>query len=364
MLRKLYISLAVLLAVACSAHAQGELRLAVEDINMEAGKTATLKVEYQFDQEDTYEGYEFHLYLPEGLKVATNSRGRIIYTPGKCHDGHVVAANYKTKGLADGEEPHYVFLCYSPDNYPLLGTEGTLMTIPVEVDASVTDTDLFAYLTAVVIHDQHVNDVDFFFINQQSDIPDDAPANFIMPTQGMMTYAYPRALDFSEVQGLKAYIASGFNPMTGEMLMTRVQQAPAGEGLLLKGDPNMFYEVPTTTTDMYYSNLLHGVTRATNIAPTSDGNTNFILEDEEFYAMKFKQFFDANTAYLSLPLSIADMTSEVKMIFDDDDDIPTDITNLARTNSGQTEWYTPDGRQVTAPRHGLYIVNGKKVVVK
>ena len=54
-----------------------------------------------------------------------------------------------------------------------------------------------------------------------------------MGSNGICTFCCSYSLDFSNIAGLKAYIASGFSPTTGELLLTRVYNVPAGEGLLL-----------------------------------------------------------------------------------------------------------------------------------
>lgn len=76
---------------------------------------------------------------------------------------------------------------------------------------------------------------------------------------GYATFCSPKAMDFTDVEGIKAYIASGFNPETGTLVLTRVTEVPAGEGLYIVGTPGT-YIVPETTTAMMYSNLLKGVT--------------------------------------------------------------------------------------------------------
>lgn len=76
----------------------------------------------------------------------------------------------------------------------------------------------------------------------------------------METYCSTEDLDFSTVEGLKAYTATGYDH--GTLTVTRVLNAPAGTGLLLKGEAGS-YDVPYATTTGYYINLLHGVTEDT-----------------------------------------------------------------------------------------------------
>lgn len=185
---------------------------------------------------------------------------------------------------------------------------------------------------------------------------------------GIATYCYDHDLDFSEVSGLSAYIVSGFSPSTGTLTLTPVTKVPAGEGLLLKGDEGS-YEVPFTTTDMYYSNLLKGVTTATEIDPTDGDNTNFILADGihgiNFYTVSETGELAAGKAYLHLPTSaVSALSRGFKLVFDDE---TTGISEKLKTDaetftSGQM--YDLQGRHVVRPAKGIYIVKGKKVIIK
>lgn len=178
------------------------------------------------------------------------------------------------------------------------------------------------------------------------------------------TFCSPYALDFSNVTDLKAYIASGFSPSTGKLVLTRVDEVPAGEGLYLVGDPGT-YEVPSTTTDMMYSNLLKGVTTATTIYPTEGDYTNFILANGihgiGFYTLSTSGELAAGKAYLQLPTASVSNVKAISVIFDDDD--PTAIQDIEDYTTAESI-YNLQGQKVNQPKQGLYIVNGKKVLFK
>ena len=189
----------------------------------------------------------------------------------------------------------------------------------------------------------------------------------------IVTYSNFLPLDFSEVQGLKAYIASGFNPATGSLLLTPATEVPAGEGLVLKGAQGS-YTVPCKDTNMFYANLLKGVTETTSVEPTEDNYTNFILDDGSygigFYPLSAASRIVKGQAYLQLPASVAP-TAEARMVkleFLDDSD--GEATGIATVNSEQltvnSDIYDMQGRRVNAStlKKGLYIVDGKKMVRK
>lgn len=182
-------------------------------------------------------------------------------------------------------------------------------------------------------------------------------------SSGYATYCSSHDLDFTDVSGLKAYIASGFEPSTGTLVLTRALKVPAGEGLYMVGDAGT-YEVPFTTTDMVYSNLLKGVTTATTISPTDGGNTNFILANGShgvgFYTLSAAGELAAGKAYLQLPSESVLNVKSISFVFKDDETAVKDLM----LGSDIQEIYDIRGQIVSTPKKGLYIINGKKVFIK
>ena len=180
---------------------------------------------------------------------------------------------------------------------------------------------------------------------------------------GFATFCSPVDMDFSGVTDIKAYIASGFNPSTGTLVLTRVTEVPAGEGLYIVGDEGS-YDVPATTTDMVYSNLLKGVTTATTISPTDGDNTNFILANGShgvgFYTLSAAGELAAGKAYLQLPTASVASVKAINVVFNDEETAIKDVEQSPNVQG----IYNLQGQQVNAPRRGLYIINGKKVIIK
>lgn len=182
----------------------------------------------------------------------------------------------------------------------------------------------------------------------------------------MITFCSPLDLDFSSVNGLKAYIASSFDPETGKMTMDRINVVPAGTGILLVGQANS-YEVPITTnqTASVGENLLKGVTIATEISPTDGIYTNYILaagsNGISFYRLSTTGLLAAGKAYLQLPTSASASRQTIRFSFDDNS---TDIY-LLDNEDADADYFRLDGIRVPNPsRKGIYMKNGKKVVVK
>ena len=196
---------------------------------------------------------------------------------------------------------------------------------------------------------------------------DSEPVEISISSAGMATYCSEYDLDFSDVGGLKAYIVSGFSPSTGTLVLTPVTTVPAYTGLLLKGAEGT-YSVPATTTDMYYTNLLEGVTTDTEISPTNGSETNFILADGihgvNFYTLSETGTLAAGKAYLHLPTSEISASVNARgftLLFDDE---ATGLEEVMQTTRTDNTYYDLQGRRVAQPKKGIFIVNGKKVFIK
>ena len=191
-----------------------------------------------------------------------------------------------------------------------------------------------------------------------------------MGSSGIATYSSNVNLDFTNVEGLKAYIACGFSPSTGDLTMTRVYKIPAGEGLLLKGEPGN-YDIPSAPVDYVYANLLVGVPTATTVDPTDGEYTNFILSKDElnvigFYPLSKSGTIASGKAYLHIPSAAFATARKVNMVFEDEEE--EDVTGIKDLNEkgamSNEKFFDLQGRRVVKPTRGLYIKGGKKIMVK
>ena len=172
---------------------------------------------------------------------------------------------------------------------------------------------------------------------------------------GYATYYSPYALDFTSATGLEAYIANidGSNKVS----FTKVDNVPANTGVLLKGaagDYNIS-TVASSATDVS-SNAFIGVPTDTKVAAGI-----FVLmngaQGVGFYKTTKEFTVGANTAYL--PATAAPTRSFIGF-----DATETTAIENVNVNMNVNEIYDLQGRRVVAPQKGLYIINGKKVVLK
>ena len=185
------------------------------------------------------------------------------------------------------------------------------------------------------------------------------------------TYYSPNALDFTWTKDMKAYIVSTFNPETGQVTLTRVNEVPAETGIIVKGQAGTF-NIPIGESNLFVANLLKGVTTPTVMNKEEGGYTNFILAKKNsiigFYPAKDGSTLGANKAYLPLPTSALSSVAEAKfsMIFDEEEESGTTAIFGIRdvTKEKTADIYNISGQRMKSPQRGVNIIGRKKIYVK
>ena len=168
-------------------------------------------------------------------------------------------------------------------------------------------------------------------------------------------------------------------------------QSASGEGVILKTSGNLGESHPIFTTDVnttpkrLTSNALVGTTgdKATTEFDKAkkDGYQNYILTTKYFHLDKEDQVIDgnrqcfykwvkgdtkSNLAYLQLknPSNANAAKTVIYLDWFGDTTGIHGMTAPSQVTSGKT-YYTLDGRKVTSPtQKGIYIINGKKIIIK
>lgn len=188
---------------------------------------------------------------------------------------------------------------------------------------------------------------------------------------GSGTYCSEYALDFSEVDGLKAYAATGFNKKTQYVTLTRLMTADAEVGLFIKGAPGE-YVVPVIEESYDRSlNMLVATPKKTTVNSTSDDgrycNFKYTIKAGEsepmFYQFSDGSTFSAGKAYLQIATEWLNVASQkaIKIVFDEGE--TTDINEMQSKDEAAIV-HDLSGRPVINPTKGVYIVNGKKVFIR
>ncbi len=193
-------------------------------------------------------------------------------------------------------------------------------------------------------------------------------------TDGKMfygTFSYPQAFEVPS-----DLVVSEINVYEGALIVdsyTTGAIVPANTGVMVAaleaGDYIVNLSSESGTSVLGEENFL---------CPTGDGITATEMAEDYFkfyaltksggklgywYVVEDGAAFDynvANRAYLAVPTSELGNAPALGFGFDDE---TTSIQNIERTIS-DNQYYTLDGRRVAEPTKGIYIINGKKVVVK
>lgn len=187
-------------------------------------------------------------------------------------------------------------------------------------------------------------------------------------------------LDFSDQTELTAYTVMGYD---GYLWISPVKRVSAGTPLYLKG-PSKTYTIKSKEVQAVYANMLKGNNSANKLTiQETDGEfTNLFLAKSGFSAFKDTKDIGAHKSYLQILTSyysahqatargnyegivlgekVAEMT---KALIGGEDDGATGISRVA-AESGNDTWYNLSGQRINVPtKKGLYIKNGKKVIVK
>ena len=176
----------------------------------------------------------------------------------------------------------------------------------------------------------------------------------VTPAKEYTTYVAPYALDFSGVDGLTAYVVTA----VGESVtIESVDKVPAGTGVILKGTAAQAYEIPViASADAPETNLLKAAVTAKEVGESEV----YVLSDGKFCLVTGASTVPAGKAYLlasDVPASARALTIEIG-------DKTTAISKVEAAVAEGAEIYNMLGQRVAQPTKGLYIVNGKKVIVK
>lgn len=165
-------------------------------------------------------------------------------------------------------------------------------------------------------------------------------------------------LDFSAT-GIKVYTAKRTD---NYVVLTEVESGlvPAGAGVILAGDAKTYTVPMAAEAAALANNELVGVTEQTTVNYAESGNFNYILQGGVFKKATGAKL-NAGKAYLSTAFDVA-ATSDSRLIIVIGNET-TGITTVGAQQSADN-LYDLQGRQVQKPAKGVYIVNGKKVIVK
>ena len=190
------------------------------------------------------------------------------------------------------------------------------------------------------------------------------PVSTTISSYGWSTFSSDYALDFSKADaGLEAYIITGRDgAVVTKSLVTGT--VPAGTGLLLKGDASTAYNIPivgSSDTDVSGNLLVAGAGAAVSYEA---GKTKYVLGVNGSKA-EFQKIVDGTPATVDRGkayLQFNEVVTAPQLSFFGD---VTGIEDAVKSDELRVKsYYNLAGQRIAQPTKGLYIVNGKKIVVK
>ena len=187
----------------------------------------------------------------------------------------------------------------------------------------------------------------------------------ITPANDWSTYVTTKKLDFSNVDGLKAYAATA--AANGSVTLDEVGAVPANTPLMLIGTAGTEYTVPVAA---------EATAPAVNLFAAGDGTTEFYGTTHDYILYSDGLFYQigegsvpVGKAYLhctSDPKANAQTSRSLKLVFGNETTGIDDATRL--DDKGQMindkVVFNLNGQRVKKAAKGLYIKNGKKYVIK
>ena len=199
--------------------------------------------------------------------------------------------------------------------------------------------------------------------------PIEIPVIATTDNYGYTTFSCDQALDLTTEnmpEGLEAYKAA----VNGTKVnLTKLDQTvPANTGILLKGNANTEYQIATATTSTTVEGNDFLATDGTTVITSDETNYIFVMKKNQ-ETLTFSKYvgtaaLPVNKAYLVVPAANFD-GGNARLSFTFEEGEATGIATAegaSRMNDGAV--YNLQGQKVEKAQKGLYIVNGKKYVVK
>jgi len=174
-------------------------------------------------------------------------------------------------------------------------------------------------------------------------------------SSGYSSLASAYGLDFANATGLtNAFVVT--NITKDAVMLSSVDELPANSGVILKGTGGAAYSIPVKADASFDgTNKLHAAVTAYDCA----ANEVYILQSGLFHLVTAASTVPAGKAYLLA----SDVPNEARSLMFAFDDETTGIDAVS-SNWLNGDFYNLQGQRVDSPKKGLYIVNGRKVLVK
>lgn len=372
----------------------------VEPFSVASGVQTTISIKMKNAAE--IRGFQFDLYLPEGITAAKSNKGRIIgsLSAGRLpdEDGHELTFSEQQDGAIR-------FLCSSQYDETFTGTDGEIATLTINIDAGVAVGDYPVYLRNMKLTE---TDISKFYTTEEVEttVTVTGAADGRVVLDETSTTA-PEDANGVDVRVKRTINAGEWSTICLPFAMSQAQcQAAFGSDVQIGDFTGYTYNSDEDKITVNFSSVTAiaanhpyiikvsaAVTEFTvdgvDVNPADDPRVTFrasnkklkdfvgtYVADFDFYdeAKHTPLFLSGNKFWYATEstkhmkafrayFDFVDMLSEVDaarvaIAFDE-----ATVINDVRTCSDD-RYYNLSGQQVKAPTKGVYVKNGKKVIVK
>ena len=320
-------------------------------LSLTKGETGTVEVFYIGEKAD-YSSITFTLSLPEGVLPSVNSSNQVQKTSvtfgdvNECSMVGIYNPERKTCNITiEAEELGGKLFKQN---------KGLLATIQLNVDESVASglASITVKTQSMAIDTEEIeDDIDF---EEKPVAAAIGGVPVVINGSGYATSCSAKALDFSAVEEVEAvFTVSKVADGSATLSPVESKKVPANAGVVVKGTSGtVFVPFAEGTVDALGTNLLVGVTTATAIAEGC-----YIVQENEFVSC-IAGTLPGGKAYL--PAEVASSAKSFTFDFGE----PTGINEIQTEANANGAIYNLNGARVSAPQKGVYIMNGRKVIVK
>ena len=281
--------------------------LTVGTVSLVPGETQQLEI--SLSNTKSYTAFQFDIVLPEGVSVVKAESNELLAS---LNDNRV--SDHQLHAAEIGSNICRV-LAFSMTNADISGAGGTIVNLTLKVANDISSEEKTIGLNSALLVEA---DGTQLYLGDQTinmDVYTGETTSISISGAKQVTYMSDRDLDFTARSDLKAYVATGYDKLTGTIWLTRVKYVPANTGFLLMGEAGD-YKIPSSSgaSTSYYMNIFKGTIEGTDIQTIEGANTNYYLSNGDagvgFYKVQSKVSLKPNRAYLSVPSDIPVVGSE------------------------------------------------------
>ena len=358
-----YIKLALLFILILNTSKINADSFTVENFTIAAGESKEITI--NLNSSNTIYGFHFSLYLPEGVKIELyEEEYDILFSNSRL--GWTVLGNYIEN------DNHYEIA--GGGIRQVTNNNGAFLTMMISATDKINtgEQPIIIKNQKVTINNSVGDPITIDAGTSVTESPCTLQINAKIGSSGYCSFSWPRALDFSNCQNCEnVFIAKdqGNNYVKISSLDNKL--VPANTGVLIKGTPEDIVHPQTTDYAGTIDNNL--------FIPTSEGKFT-VPKKGDAWALAVKSgktgFYPCNAGVVIpqykcyLPASVsAKSFIMIKQENPDEDLVSEDAgivdgINTVNGNDAQDTYYDLQGRRVSTARHGIYIQNNKKVIIK